>query len=90
MTYSLIFHNDPPHSFTIHVQYFSAITRTVRQQSLRTFSITSWIFSLVLLVDGLPLLESTLTPSLLSWNLLCHSSTKDLEIVSLHKLLEAT
>jgi len=79
MTHSQIFRDNPPHSLTIHVQYSSVFIRTGRRRSLQTFSVTSWIFSLVLLVDGLPLLESTSFPS---WNLLCHSNIQNLDIVA--------
>ena len=60
----------------------SAIIQTVNQRSPSTICFTRSTLSTVLLVGGLPLLESSSTSLRSSLNHLCHSKTRERDIVS--------
>ena len=70
------------HTLSRLISSSSAIIRTVNRRSPRTICFTRSTLSAVLLVEGLPLLESSSTSSRPSLNHLCHSKTRERDIVS--------
>ena len=72
------------HTLLLFILNSFAIILTVKRRSLHTCRTRS-TFSSVLLVDGLPLLESSSTSSLPSLNRLCHSKIDILALLHFHR-----
>ena len=77
------------HTLSRLISSSSSIIWTVNRQLPCTICFTRSTLSIVLLVEGLPLLESSSTSSRPSLNCLCHSKTRERDIVSSRTLSAA-